>query len=379
MATYRKLASGRWQARVSRDGKESSIGTFRTKKEAEIAANKVEERIYYGQTLNDRNMLIEDVANEWLHEFKKPNIKESTYEQYEVILRLHIIPHFKNMKIMRINRNDVKKWVGIFEDYSHRSRNRYLSMLKGIFHYATHDLEILEKNPCDRLTVPTAGTVAIKKEIKYYSKKELNQLMDYMKEYKHFRFEDYQIYYTLMYFLSRTGLRISEALALTWDDIEGNKINVDKQTSRNNNNGLKLTSLKSTSSYRIISVEEDLLKVLRKFKLRQNELILARKDFHSNSDGIIFHNYLGNYLTPSTVRESIQRYCKSAGVDYKGTHGFRHTHAVLLLESGASIKFVSQRLGHKTIKTTADEYLDVTAKIEKDELEKFANYMSGRN
>ncbi|WP_328018366.1 tyrosine-type recombinase/integrase [Halalkalibacterium halodurans] len=43
------------------------------------------------------------------------------------------------------------------------------------------------------------------------------------------------------------------------------------------------------------------------------------------------------------------KYCKKAGVEYKGTHGFRHTHAVLLLESGASIKFVSKRLGHKTI------------------------------
>ncbi|MDH6352832.1 hypothetical protein M2298_004849 [Brevibacillus sp. 1238] len=46
MATFRKLPSGRWQARVSRDGDEFSIGTFKTKKEGEIEAAKVEERIY---------------------------------------------------------------------------------------------------------------------------------------------------------------------------------------------------------------------------------------------------------------------------------------------------------------------------------------------
>jgi integrase len=46
----------------------------------------------------------------------------------------------------------------------------------------------------------------------------------------------------------------------------------------------------------------------------------------------------------------------------------------LLLEAGASIKYVSQRLGHKTIKTTADIYLDVTEKLEEDELSKFASY-----
>jgi integrase len=52
---------------------------------------------------------------------------------------------------------------------------------------------------------------------------------------------------------------------------------------------------------------------------------------------------------------------------------FRHTHAVLLLESGASLKYVSNRSGHKTIKTTEDTYLD-TEKIEEDELQKFASY-----
>ncbi|TQR99096.1 tyrosine-type recombinase/integrase [Paenibacillus ottowii] len=57
-----------------------------------------------------------------------------------------------------------------------------------------------------------------------------------------------------------------------------------------------------------------------------------------------------------------------------GTHAFRHTHAVLLLESGATIKFVSKRLGHKTIKTTAVTYLDITEKIKEDELKKFASY-----
>ncbi|MFB2516091.1 MULTISPECIES: tyrosine-type recombinase/integrase [Lysinibacillus] len=93
---------------------------------------------------------------------------------------------------------------------------------------------------------------------------------------------------------------------------------------------------------------------------------------------MIFQNYLGNYLTPSTVRESIEKYCKKAGVDYKGTHCFRHTHTVLLLKSGASIKFVSNRLGHKTIKTTSDTYLDISEKIEEDELKKFASYTNDK-
>ncbi|MCY9511355.1 site-specific integrase [Paenibacillus larvae] len=383
MATFRKLKSGRWQARVSKDGKEFSIGTFRTKKEAEIEAGKVEERIYYGQTLNDRNMMFDEVANEWLYEYKKAITKESTFEQLEVIVRLHIIPHFGNKRIMRIRRAEVKRWLQQYADmkdeqgrekYSFGSRLKYLSVLKSIFHYAVHELEVLEKNPSDRLRVPVQDIVGIKKETKYYKLDDLNTLLDYMKTYKHQRFEEYQLYYMLMYFLSQTGLRISEALALKWTDIEGNKLTVERQTSRDDNNYLKTTTLKNSSSYRTISLNDDLLRELKKFKIKQNELILRKDTFRKNEDGIIFQNYLGNYLTPSTVRDSIKGYCKKAGVEYKGTHGFRHTHAVLLLESGASIKFVSKRLGHKTIKTTADTYLDITEKIEEDELKKFASY-----
>jgi len=382
LATFRKLPSGKWQARVSKEGEEFSIGTFRTKKEAEIEAGKVEERIYYGQTLNDRNMLFEEVAKEWLYEHKKSNVKESTFEQLEVIVRLHILPYFGNKRIMRIHRPEIKRWIDKFgeldekgnEKYSFGSRLKYLSSLKSIFHYAVHELEVLEKNPADRLKVPVQDSVKINKKIKYYNLDELNTLLDFMKTYKHQRYGEYQIYYTLMYFLSQTGLRISEALALKWTDIEDGKVTVERQTRRNDNNGLKITTLKNSSSYRTIKIDKDLDRELKKFKLKQNETILGNEKFRRNEDGIIFQNYLGNYLTPSTVRDSIKDYCEKAGVVYKGTHGFRHTHAVLLLEAGASIKFVSNRLGHKTIKTTADTYLDITEKIEEDELQKFASY-----
>ncbi|MED4455949.1 site-specific integrase [Metabacillus fastidiosus] len=384
MATFRKLKSGKWQARVSKEGEEFSIGTFRTKKEAEIEAAKVEERIYYGQTLNDRKMLFKDVATEWLYEYKKDNVKESTFEQLEVIVRLHILPYFGKKRIMQIRRTEIKRWIKEYTDmeddngkekYSFGSRLKYLSVLKSIFHYAVHELEVLEKNPADKLNVPVQDSVANKKETKYYSLAELNTLLDYMKGYRHQRFPEYQLYYMLMYFLSQTGLRISEALALKWSDLtEDNKLTVERQTRRNDNNEMVLTTLKNSSSYRTIGLNEDLLRELKKFKLRQNEMILKNENFLKSEDGIIFQNYAGNYLTPSIVRETIQGYCEKAGVEYKGTHGFRHTHAVLLLESGASIKFVSQRLGHKTIKTTADTYLDITDKIEEDELKKFASY-----
>ena len=98
-----------------------------------------------------------------------------------------------------------------------------------------------------KLKVPVKDSVALKQdeEVKYFSLEELNRLLDFMKAYKHQHFPDYQLYYLLMYFLSKTGLRISEALALRWEDIDGDKITIDKQTSRDDNNKVKLTTLKN--------------------------------------------------------------------------------------------------------------------------------------
>lgn len=286
--------------------------------------------------------------------YKKVRVKDSTFEQIEVIVRLHIDHYFKDKRIMKIRRDDVRSWLDLYAEmkskngdhkYSIGSRIKYLSVLKSIFHYAVHEIEVL----------------------------------DFMQNYKHQRFSGYPIYYMLMYFLSQTGLRISEALALRWTDIRGNQLTVDRQTSRDDNNNLTLTSLKTTASYRTIKLEEDILEDLRTFKAVQDKLIDENDTFHRNKDNIIFQNYLGNYMTPSTVRESIRDYCNKVRVAYKGTHGFRHTHAVLLLESGASLLYVSRRLGHETIKTTADDYSDITEKMEEDELDKFASHTKRKN
>lgn len=383
MATIRQLESGKWQVRVFKDGKQVSIGVFDTHKEAEIKGNEADNKLYYGEVLVDRHMTFSALVNEWF-EFKKSNVKESTLEQLEAVKRLHILPHFDNKKLFEVKRADIIKWAAKYasmkkedgsDKYAYGSRQKFLNTLKDIFNYAVYELEVLEKNPTDKLRVPIQDKLMIKDDIKYYSLEDVNVLLDYLHEYDPPRYKDYKVYYMLTYFLSRTGLRISEALALRWSDIRGNILNVDEQTSRNNNNKVKLTTLKNKSSYRSIKLDDKLLASLKNFRRIQNQMILKHRNFIRHKDMIIFQNEKGNYLTPSTVRDTIKGYCFNAGVEYKGTHGFRHHHAVVSLEAGATPEFISDRLGHKSITTTVDAYIDITPKIETDELDKVANYM----
>jgi integrase len=386
MASIRKLPSGNYQVQVHIDGKLRGIGSFKTKKEAEIVAAKTEERKYYGQTITDRNMPFEYVVEQWL-KWKKQTTKDSTFRLIEATIKNHVMPAFGHKKISKITRIDVKDWIATFGEldkngkpkYAIGSRRRYLSIIKNIFFYAVQELQVLEKNPAEKLKIEVQDKVALKmddKEIKYFSLDEMNQLLDYLRTYKHQRFPEYRIYYMLIFFLYKTGLRISEALALRWDDIQGNMIDINKQTSRDDNNKVILTTLKNDSSYRQISIDEDVIRELKKFKAKQNELILGNPRFKKNNDGIIFQNYNGHYLTPSTIRETIQNYHNASGVEYRGLHAFRHTHATLLLEAGVSEIYIAKRLGHVDTKELSRTYGHITKKIQTDELAKFTAYTS---
>lgn len=389
MASIRKLPSGNYQVQVHIDGKLKGIGSFKTKREAEFAAAKTEERKYYSQTIADRNMPFEYVVEQWL-KWKKQSTKPSTFRQLEVIIRNHVMPAFGHKKIAKITRIEVKDWLAKFGEldkngkpkYSIGSRRKYLSVIKSILFYAVQELQVLETNPADRLKIEVQDNVALKKEdekVKYFCLDEMNRLLDFLRTYKHQRFPDYRIYYMLIFLLYKTGLRISEALALRWDDIEGNMIDINKQTSRDDNNNVVLTTLKNDTSYRKISIDEEVIRELKKFKAKQNELILGNPRFKKNNDGIIFQNYNGQYLTPSIIRETIQNYHKASGVEYRGLHAFRHTHATLLLESGVSEIYIAKRLGHKDTKELSRTYGHITGKIQTDELAKFTAYTSQNN
>ncbi|WP_179292739.1 hypothetical protein [Bacillus sp. 7884-1] len=147
--------------------------------------------------------------------------------------------------------------------------------------------------------------------MKYFSLDEMNRLLYFLRTDKHQRFPEYRLYYILIFFLFKTGFRISEDLALRWDDIIGNMIDINQQTSRDDNNKVILTSLKNDTSYRKISIDEEVIRELKIFKAKQNELILGNPRFRKNNVGIIFQNYNGHYLTPSIIRETIQNYHKA--------------------------------------------------------------------
>lgn len=166
--------------------------------------------------------------------------------------------------------------------------------------------------------------------------------------------------------LLASALRINELLALEIDDLhfDTNEIEVNKTLmwrSANKKLGTKgkvvcENSAKTESGNRRITIPESIMQDLLNFHNEMNEYF---KKHNLPESKLIFPTIYGNYMTDRNERATLIKRLKSLGLPDTGFHLFRHTHASLMLNSGADWKELQERMGHKSISTTMDIYAEL--------------------
>ncbi|CAH0259238.1 Tyrosine recombinase XerC [Peribacillus sp. Bi96] len=99
-----------------------------------------------------------------------------------------------------------------------------------------------------------------------------------------------------------------------------------------------------------------------------------QEDYYHELNLVLCRND-GNYMPKSSLFNSFARILKKAELPSLPIHSTRHTHAVLQLEAGASMKYIQERLGHGSMQITADVYSHISKKIEHDTMDKFEEHM----
>jgi integrase len=158
-------------------------------------------------------------------------------------------------------------------------------------------------------------------------------------------------FYEFFLLLGRTGLRLGEALALEWTDIdlEGREIRVARAFSAG-----KIETPKSGRG-RTVDMSQQLTAALRHLQIERTAETLRRgwKDLPR----CVFCSLEGTPLDEHRVRKVFSRVIKDAGLPSHLTpHGLRHTFASLLLQQGESPAYVQRQLGHASIVLTVDTY-----------------------
>lgn len=177
-----------------------------------------------------------------------------------------------------------------------------------------------------------------------------------------------------------TGLRISELLALTYDDITGDEVRVMKQAhlvagfngSSVASHSIEVTHCKSPNSVRNIPLSDMVLKELQIHKAWH------RKDMLKNGyrTQYLFTTSSGALYDRQNVSAALDRYYKRIGVPPKGVHTYRRTFGTNLCKAGVPIEVASKLLGHASIDVTYKYYISVENEQKKAGIEKLVSYMN---
>ncbi|AIQ63289.1 recombinase XerC [Paenibacillus stellifer] len=381
MAYFRKRGA-KWEYRVNYTDKKTgeqkvaSKSGFSTKAEAKLAAAAIELDLAYYGFLPDGKELVSKFFEKWLEVYKKPNVKPITYSVQEQNVRLNILPRWGKLQMKDVNRNEYQEWINELRlNYSEGTVRRIHSIMSSAMNDAVHDFNILRENPLLKIKIPkdTTGTG----KVKYFTREQLNQFLKAAKPVKNSKYKESMQYSALFTLLARTGLRIGEALALTWDDIDFEKqlLSVNKTLVYPLNSTPYISTPKSKTSGRTIKLDTPTVQIMKRQRINQKEVALRYENYKPAKDNIVFSQHDGRWLRTNVVRDYFKTVCKREGIPILSPHALRHSHAVHLLEAGANIKYVSERLGHKSVKITADTYLHVTQKIEDDALSLYERYV----
>ena len=339
---------------------------FKTKAEAKKELVKLEYDVSNGNYFKPSDMMtFKEVYELWLDQYKL-TVKGSTFLVTTGLFNRHILPVLGSYRVdkltIRICQSAVNKW------YKARPRSfkRLVTYSSIILDYAIK-LEIANKNVFKNVTLPKELTSDRKNFF------ELDQLKLFLTITEKKSLKQYALFRLLAY----SGMRIGELLALTWDDIDfvNNTININKTQSRGINECFKVQSPKTRSSIRRLDMDNETMQILKRWQVQQASYLFKRGINAMSRDQLLFSSRDNKLLSPALVSKWFHDISSSTNLPRISLHGFRHTHATLLLSAGASVKEVQTRLGHSKVQTTLDIYTHLTKQDQKDTIRKFVNFM----
>jgi integrase len=151
-------------------------------------------------------------------EFKKHELKYSTFDKYLNIVRDRLNPVFADKNINDIRPSDIKKWLYDLNDIGGKSKRIYLSVLSGIFQEALYD-EVIQRNPVKLVRLPKYHTP----HINPFNADEVQKIMNFAKN------DNYRFYLAIAFY---TGMRSGEILGLKKSDIDFENMTIKVQRTR---------------------------------------------------------------------------------------------------------------------------------------------------
>lgn len=294
--------------------------------------------------------LFVDYYAQWVQVYKEGAIREVTLAKYKMTQAWlkKLVPELQLCNMTRIT------YQQLINNYAqHHERQTTMDFhhqLKGAILDAV-DEGLIDRDPTRKVIIK--GKTPAEKKIKYLNQFELHTLLKSLDLGKEVNWD----WFILL--VAKTGMRFSEALALTPKDFDfaHQTLSISKTWNYKGNGGFLPT--KNKSSVRKIQIDWQTVMQFAELtkNLPQEEPIFVKKQ---DAYEPIYN---------STVNGILERYCKKLGISTISVHGLRHTHASILLFAGVSIGSVARRLGHASMTTTQKTYLHIIQELENQDID----------
>ena len=321
--------------------------------------------------VTSEKVTLRDYLASWLENVVRPNVKRTTFRSYSNAVATRINPHIGDYYLQDLRPRDIDIWVQMLakKGLAHGTIVQSKTVLSIALKYAVYPSELITVNPSTGIQIP-----------RYAPRKVIQRTVITAEQFS--SFSETGKYYSALKIMYHTGMRISEVLGLTWEDVDlaTGKISVLRQRTESGH----FDTPKTESSVRTFYADEALLSYLRTLRSAQLEnqmrfgqgyqipyeapnsgraVILLPKKIHAPEQ------YIRHTLI--CVRENgvpfqhthITYLLRKTGLN---PHSFRHTHATRLIEAGAKPVDVAARLGHADATITQNLYVHDTEEMQKE-------------
>ena len=300
-----------------------------------------------------REDLFCDYYRQWIAVYKEGAVREVTLKKY-LLTYAWLVRLIPNQAVGDLDKMSYQQLLNAYaEQHERQTVMDFHHQLKGAILDAM-DEGLIDRDPTRKAIVK--GKAPREKKIKYLNQFELHKLLNSLNLDSRLNWD------WLILLIAKTGLRFSEALAITPKDFDfaHQSLSVDKTWDYKSGTGFLPT--KNRSSVRKVAIDWQLI-------VQFSELV---KDLPEDKP-IFVHGKVYN----STVNGVLARRCAEAAVPVITIHGLRHTHASLLLFAGVSIASVAMRLGHSSMTTTQKTYLHIIQELENKDIDLVMRSLSG--
>jgi len=300
------------------------------------------------------NMTLSDFLDQWLELYAKVNLRKTTYESYEIPIRVHIKPALGKVKLGELKPVHLQRYFSekLKEGLSRTTVRYHHKILRKALNTAV-DWEYITKNVAAKAVPPPAEEY----EPRVWTLEESRRFLEVAKTDRNFA-----VYATVLL----TGLRRGEVLGLKREDFHPKEgyLSVVRQLV-NTNEGVIIQPPKSKRGRRSVVIGPVLVNILLDHIKRIDEEKKRVKDW--DEQGWLFPNRKGRYIDPVNLsRRSFQSLIKKAGVPKIRFHDLRHTHFTDLLEAGVHLKVAGDRAGHSSVSITGDIYSHVRNPLQRE-------------